>query len=151
MSAFSEKRLGRVLLSEAFVTGDRSGDVFKNFAILGAMPRYNEPGIIAYYGAHPDFEPTDLEPKNLPYYDPYWGATSPKNMSGFYFKRKDGVPIDFGFATWMKELNVISRANLGGNNVEDFDDYDWRAEYDSGHTPADSFEEWRLITDEMTR
>ena len=88
MSAFSEKRLGRVLLSEAFVTGDRSGNVFKNFAVLGAMPRFNEPGIIAYYGAHPDFEPTDLEPKHLPYYDPYWGKVTPKNPTGFYFKKK---------------------------------------------------------------
>ena len=139
LSPFEEKRLGRVLLSEAFVTGLRSGDVFKNFAILGAMPRYNEPGIIAYYGAHPDFDVTDEAPKDTPYYDPYW------NDNGFYFKRKDGEPVDFGYAVWTKELNNCFMVNLGGANPDDFDDYDWRAEYDSGHSAEDSFEEWALI------
>jgi len=79
---FEEKRLGRVILSETFVTGKRMNSVFSNFAILLAQPRYNEPGIIVYYGAHSDFEPYDGKPGNAPYYQPYW------NEQGIrYFKK----------------------------------------------------------------
>lgn len=141
---FENKRLGRVLLSEAFVTGNRAREVFEKFSVLLAMPRYNEPGIIAYYGAHPDFEKFDGVPKDSPYYDPYW------NKDGFYFKRKVQpsdmieLPIDFTFAIWMKELDQLFLANLSMGR-DDFEDYDWRAEYDGENTPEDAFQEWGML------
>ena len=159
MTAFDEKRLGRVLLSEAFVTGSRSGDVFKNFAVLGAMPRYNEPGIIAYYGAHPDFEPYDGVPKNAPYYDPYW------NDDGFYFKLKDGMgndesyspPADsdngfiasMSYVDWLKKLDVCFFVD--GLNRHDLEDYNWKDEYDSEVPPDEAYEEWSAHTEGGTR
>lgn len=132
---FEEKRLGRVLLSEAFVTGKRSKDVFENFAVLIAMPRYNDPGIIAYFGAHPDFEPYDGNPKDAPYYDPYW------NDDGFYFKKKSVIDP---FKAWLKELDKIFNEELG-LGYDDFADYDWHAEFEGDNTPRDSYEEWNLM------
>ena len=78
---FEQKRLGRSIMSEAFVATCRAKDVFDSFAILLAQPRYNEPGLITYYGAHPDFEPYDGKPGDAPYYQPYW------NDIGMYFQQ----------------------------------------------------------------
>lgn len=145
--AIEKKRLGRVLLSEVFVSSMRSRDLFTNLVVLQAMPRFNEPGIIAYYGAHPDFDKFDGEPKDSPYYQPYW------NDDGLYFKRvqgdgdEEGPPIDFTFAIWMKELNVLFHANFS-TGLDDFEDYDWRAEYDGDNTPEDAFSEWALLNTE---
>ena len=138
---FEEKRLGRVLLSEAFVTGRAvETEFFKDFAILLAMPRYNEPGIIAYYAAHPCFEPYDGAPKNSPYYQPYW------NDDGLYFKPVTEDARPDAFTTWMYELDQLFQAEFGSSHV-DFDDYNWNDEFDSEVDPKDAFEEWQCMTD----
>lgn len=144
MTAFEEKRLGRILLSEAFVTGTRATDVFKNFAVLLAMPRYNDPGIIAYYGAHPDFEPFDGVPKDSPYYSPYW------NDDGLYFK-PDAIIDNLlsPFQTWMKELDEFFMAHFGMPH-SDFEDYNWFDEFDNDCSAEDSFEEWRCMNEAGT-
>lgn len=82
LTPFEEKRLGRVILSEAFVTSFRSRDVFEKFSILQAQPRYNETGMLVYYGAHPDFKPYDGKPGDAPYYQAYW------DKDGMYFKEE---------------------------------------------------------------
>ena len=135
---FAQKRLGRILLSEAFVTSPRSDDLFSKFKVLIAQPRYNEPGIIAYYGAHPDFEPFDGVPKDSPYYDPYW------NDEGLYFKKKSINPDDvaeIGFQGWMTKLDRLFIAKYGLTH-NDFEDYNWFDEYDSEVSPEDAFDEW---------
>lgn len=156
MTAFSENRLGRVLLSESFVTADRSADLFRNFKILLAQPRYNEPGIIAYYGAHPDFDVHNGAPKDSPYYDAYWtdDRVSELNPSGFYFKmHNDGVrrnPEPVLFDEWLEELDKLFLADMGTTH-NDFDDYNWNDEFESEVEPADAYEEWKIHTEGGTR
>lgn len=148
MTAFSENRVGRVLLSEAFVTGERSVDVFKNFSILLAMPRYNEPGIIAYYGAHPDFEPFDGGAKDSPYYDPYW------NDDGVYFKlHEEGPPVNIGSLEYARFLNEVDRLMMNEFGMTHFDaeDYNWKDEFDSEVPAEEAFEEWNAHTEGGTR
>lgn len=148
----TNKRFGRVLLSETFVSSMRSRELFEDFVIFQAMPRFNDPGIIAYYGSHPDFAPWNGKAKDSPYYQPYW------NNDGMYFNltdekppvaswEKNEPPIDFTFAIWMKELNKCCRDNLDGMNVDDFEDYNWRDEYENGVTPEDAFSEWHLLSE----
>lgn len=141
---FMQKRMGRVLLNEEFVTSCRGNDVFKNFAVLLAMPRYNEPGVIAYYGAHPDFEPFTGVPKDAPYYDPYW------NDDGFYFKmHEEGPPVD-PYAVWMRNLDNLMIANFNMRH-DDFEEYSWRDEFDADVPVHDAFEEWRIHTENGAR
>lgn len=139
---FDENRLGRVLLSETFVTSNRSRDVFAKFHVLLAQPRYQEPGIIAYYGAHPDFEPYLGDAKNSPYYEPYW------NDDGMYFKRKenqDEVPeADFEFRQFIRDIDAMMIADIG-LSTSDVEDYDWAAEYESECSPKESYDEWKLL------
>ena len=156
MTAFNEKRLGRVLLSEAFVTADRSADLFRNFKILLAQPRYNEPGMIAYYGAHPDFDIHEGEAKDSPYYDAYWAdeRVTAANPSGFYFKmHQDGVrrnPARLGLTAFLNEVDQLMLKEFGTTH-RDIEDYNWEDEYDS-EVPADeAFEEWKIHTEGGTR
>ena len=79
---FEQKRLGRTIMSEAFVTTCRAKEVFDNFAVLLAHPTDDSQYLITYYGAHPDFDPYEGEPKDAPLYQPYW------NDIGMYFQRE---------------------------------------------------------------
>ena len=143
-SAYNERRLGRILLSEAFVVGDRSNDIFEDFVVLLAQPRYNDDGIIAYYGAHPGFEPFDGAPKDSPYYHPYW------NEEGVYFKQvfeHNGTKVSF--EDWLVQLDRLFVAKFGLTH-NDFEDYDWHGEFDGENTPVEAFEEWQLIQEGAT-
>lgn len=52
------------------------------------------------------------------------------------------------FETWMTDLNKIFSMHFGGLTSEDFPDYLWHDEYSSGCTPMESFQEWRLQTND---
>jgi hypothetical protein len=140
---FEQKRLGRILLSETFVTSDRSADLFTDFKVLLAQPRYNEPGIIAYYGAHPLFEPFEGVPKDSPYYDPYW------NVDGIYLKKivdRSACGTSLEFNRWMEKLDMMFIATYGLNH-SDFEDYNWFDEYSNDVSPEDAFHEWKCMVE----
>lgn len=48
------------------------------------------------------------------------------------------------FEAWMRRVNDLFMAEFG-LGADDFEDYDWRAEYDGENSPRDSFEEWKLL------
>ena len=83
MTPYGEQRFGRVRLSIPFVAARAQYmNFFKDFAIIYAKPLFEEPDIIAYYGAHPDFEPYYGDSSDTPYYSPYWN-----DRGELYFKK----------------------------------------------------------------
>ena len=48
------------------------------------------------------------------------------------------------FEAWMNHVSELFMAEFG-MGPDDFEDYDWWAEYDGENTPRDSFEEWKLL------
>lgn len=54
------------------------------------------------------------------------------------------------FEVWMRELEKLFVGNLGLSH-NDFESYDWKAEFEGEHTPEDSFEEWKLLTESGVR
>ena len=45
---------------------------------------------------------------------------------------------------WIKELDKIFIKTFG-MNYDDFEDYDWKAEWEAEISPEESFEEWRYL------
>lgn len=99
-SPAKERRYGRTIMSESFITGSRDTvrqAVFKDFAIITALPDLDSEigkmssglpfvdGSITFYGAHPDFDiqPEDFEAKDTPMYDVFFNEDG-----AAYFKEK---------------------------------------------------------------
>lgn len=53
------------------------------------------------------------------------------------------------FEVWKKELDDLFMAAYGFGHG-DFEDYNWFDEWDNDVDVADSFEEWKLLTDAGT-
>ena len=47
------------------------------------------------------------------------------------------------FEQWMMELNRIFRVNFAGMTSDDFEDWNWFADFDNGQSPLESFREWK--------
>lgn len=52
------------------------------------------------------------------------------------------------FDEWIKELDKLFAAEFGGFHHDDFPDYLWHDEWSSDCEPDESFQEWRLITED---
>ena len=50
------------------------------------------------------------------------------------------------FEAWKKDLDDLFLAAYGMSS-DDFEDYNWFDEWDNDVETADSFEEWKLLTD----
>jgi hypothetical protein len=55
-----------------------------------------------------------------------------------------------GYTAFLNEIDSYLMANFGMTH-RDFEDYNWKDEFDSEVPAEDAFEEWRIHTEEGTR